>query len=121
MFGFSIKWYRKTQINFLANLILYLTNTIFPPGLPGGSAGKESACNSGDLGLIPGLGRSPGGGYGNPLQSSCLENPMATVHGVAESDTAERLSTAHSIFPHTPVSPEIVLLNILANTFCLPS
>jgi len=75
MFGFSIKWYRKTQINFLANLILYLTNTIFPPGLPGGSAGKESACNSGDLGLIPGLGRSPGGGHGNPLQHSCLENP----------------------------------------------
>jgi len=39
------------------------------------SAGKESACNAGDLGLIPGLGRSPGGGNGNPLQYSCLENP----------------------------------------------
>ena len=39
------------------------------------SAGKESACNAGDLGLIPGLGRSPGGGHGNPLQYSCLENP----------------------------------------------
>ena len=51
--------------------------------------GKESACIAGDLGLIPGLGRSPGEGNGNPLQYSCLENPMdrgawwATVHGVA--------------------------------------
>ena len=53
------------------------------------SVGKESACNVGDLGLIPGLGRSPGEGNGNPLQYSCLENPMdrgawwATVHGIA--------------------------------------
>ena len=42
---------------------------------PGGSVGKESACNVGDLGLIPGLGRSPGRGHGTPLQYSCLENP----------------------------------------------
>ena len=53
---------------------------------PGASDGKESACNSGDLGSIPGLGRSPEGGNGNPLQYSCLENPMdreawrATIH-----------------------------------------
>ena len=53
------------------------------------SVGKSSACNAGDLGLIPGLGRSPGEGNGNPLQYSCLENPMdrgawqATVHGTA--------------------------------------
>ena len=45
-------------------------------GFPGGSDGKESACNAGDLGLIPGLGRSPGGGNDNPLQYSCLGNPM---------------------------------------------
>ena len=45
-------------------------------GSPGGSAGKESDCNVGDLGWIPELGRSPGGGYDNPLQYSCLENPM---------------------------------------------
>ena len=44
-------------------------------GFPGGSDGKESARNVGDLGLIPGLGRSPGGGHGNSLQYSCLENP----------------------------------------------
>ena len=43
---------------------------------PGGSDGKESACNVGDLGLIPALGRSPGGRQGYPLQYSCLENPM---------------------------------------------
>ena len=45
-------------------------------GLPGGSDGKESACNVGDMGSIPGSGRSPGEGNGNPLQYSCLENPM---------------------------------------------
>ena len=57
---------------------------------------KESACNAGDLGSIPGSGRSPGGGNGNPLQCSCLENPMdrrawrATVHrGRKESDRTE--------------------------------
>ena len=44
-------------------------------GFPGSSAGKESTCNAGDPGLIPGSGRSPGGGRGNTLQYSCLENP----------------------------------------------
>ena len=69
-------------------------------GFPGGSDGKASACNAGDPGSIPGSGRSPGEGNGNPLQFSCLENPLdrrgawrATVHGVSESDTTERLST----------------------------
>ena len=45
-------------------------------GFPGGSDGKESACSAGDQGLIPESGRSPGEGNGNPLQYSCLENPM---------------------------------------------
>ena len=57
------------------------------------SAGKESVCNAGDLGLIPELGRPPGEGKGYPLQYSGLENPMdCIVHGVAESDTTEQLS-----------------------------
>ena len=62
-------------------------------GALGGLDDKESACNAGDVGLIPGLGRSPGEGNGNPLQYSCLENPMdrrawwATVHGIAKSRT----------------------------------
>ena len=55
-------------------------------GFPGGSARKESTRNEGDLGLIPGLGRSPGEGNGNPLQYSCLENSMdCMVRGVAKS------------------------------------
>ena len=63
---------------------------------PSGSAVKESTCNAGavgDMGSIPELGKSPGGGYGNPLQYSCLDNPMdrgawwATVHRVAKSWT----------------------------------
>ena len=63
-------------------------------GFPGGSAGKESACNVGDLGSIPGLRRSPGEGKGYPLQYSGLENSMdCIVYGVAKSrDTTEQLS-----------------------------
>ena len=70
----------------LLHSFLWLSNILFPGGLDG----KESACNVGDLGSIPGLGRCPGEGHDNPLQYSCLENYMdrgawqATVHGVAE-------------------------------------
>ena len=62
-------------------------------GFPDASVGKASACNAGDLGSIPGSGRSPGEGNGNPHQYSCLENSMdggawwATVHGAAKSRT----------------------------------
>ena len=62
-------------------------------GFPGGSNSKASACNEGDLGLIPGLGRSPGEGNGDPLQYSCLDNSKdrgawwATVYGVTKSQT----------------------------------
>ena len=64
-------------------------------GFPGGSEVKESACSAGDLGSIPGLGKSPGEGNGNPLQYSCLEipwmeEPGGTVHGVAKSQTQFR-------------------------------
>ena len=51
-------------------------SSLLNKGFPGGSNRKEPACNAGDLGSIPGLGRSPGEGNGNPLQDSCLENPM---------------------------------------------
>ena len=65
---------------------------IYSLGFPCGSAGKVSACNGGDLGLIPGLGRSPGEGKGYPLQYSGLENSVdrgdwRAVHGVAKSRT----------------------------------
>ena len=62
-------------------------------GFPGGSGGKESACNAGNWGSIPGSGRSPGEGHGSPLQYSYMENPtdrgawQATVHGVTKSQT----------------------------------
>ena len=55
---------------------LDMTERLTSLGFPGGSDGKASACNAGDQGLIPGSGRSPGEGNGNPLQHSCLENPM---------------------------------------------
>ena len=67
-------------------------------GLPCSSAGKESSFNAGNPGLIPGLGRSPGEGNGNPLQYSCLENPMdrgfwwASLWGRKESDTTKPLT-----------------------------
>ena len=57
-------------------VILQDLTTSPPLGFPGGSDDKAPACNAGDPGLIPGLGRSPGEGNGNPLQYSCLENPM---------------------------------------------
>ena len=70
-----------------------LAISIMSLGFPHSSVGKESSCNAGDLGSIPGSGRSPGEGNGNPLQYSFLVNPMdrgacrAKVHGLQESDT----------------------------------
>ena len=69
---------------------------------PGGSDGKKSACNEGDLRSISVSGRSPGEGNGNPLQYSCLENPMhrgawwATVHGVVQSQTQLEWLSMHT-------------------------
>ena len=70
-------------------------------GFPGGSDGKEPACNAGDLGLISGLGRSPEGQHDNPLQDSCLKNLHGqrrlagySPWGRKESDTTERLGTS---------------------------
>ena len=70
-------------------------------GFPGGSDSKESACRAGDLGSIPKSGGSPGGGQGNPLQYSCLENPMdrearrVMVHRVAKSQTRLKQLSTH--------------------------
>ena len=75
-------------------------------GIPGGSDGKEPACNAGDLGSIPGLGRSPGGGHGNPLQSFLLrESPRTEEPGGLESMKLQRVehdwATKHSAHVHT--------------------
>ena len=97
----------------IVRIILYVTYswTLFNPtwnifGLPYGSEGKESACNAGDLGSIPELGRFPGGGHGNPLQYSCLENSHGqrslvgySSWGLRVSDMTEWLSThRHTTF-----------------------
>ena len=80
--------YHKRQVLHITNLGKDLPGG--KEGFPSGSDGKVSACNAGDPGSIPGLGRSPGEGNGNPFQHSCLENPMdggtwqATVRGVAK-------------------------------------
>ena len=100
-------------------------------GFPGGSEVKASASNTGDLGSIPGLGRSPGEGNGTPLQYSCLENPMdggawwATVHGVAKSQT--RLSdltygtsiVAVPIYIPTNGVGGFLSFHALSSTYCL--
>ena len=77
--------------NIVTILPFILAPVIVSLDYPCSSVSKESACSAGDLGLIPGLERCPGEGNGNPLQYSCLENPMdrgawwATIHGVAKS------------------------------------
>ena len=82
---------QKTQVGFLGQEDLLERDRVPTPvflGFPCGSAGKESARNAGDLGSIPGLGRSPGEGKGYPLQYSGLGNSMDyTIHGVSKSRT----------------------------------
>ena len=69
-------------------------------GFPGGSVVKNPPANAGDMGFIPGSGRSPGGGHGNPLQYSCLENPMDgeawQATGYKKSDTTKQLTLSLS-------------------------
>ena len=84
--------------------MLYLRWIIQFLGFPYGSDGKESTCSVGDLGSTPGSGRSPGGGNGNSLQYSCLENPHGqrsladhSPWGCKELDMTEQLSTAHTV------------------------
>ena len=90
-------------------------------GLPGGSEGKESTCNAGDPGSIPGAGRAPVEGNGYPLQYSCLGNLMdsgawqATVHGVAESEITEQLSN------NNITSPSLAFLIYKMCTITIPA
>ena len=84
--GKTIALTRQTFVWKVMSIFFIVLSTLLM-GFPGGAEVKASACNLGDLGSIPGSGRSPGEGNGNPLQYSCLENPMdggawwATVHG----------------------------------------
>ena len=96
---------QETLVQFLGQKIPWRMDRLPTPvflGFPDGSDSKESNCNAGDLGSIPGLGRSPGGGHGNPLQYSCLENPMdrgawqAAVHGVTKSQTRLNDTAQHT-------------------------
>ena len=117
---------RRFQFNSWVRKIPWRRNRLPTPvfsGFPGGSNGRESACNVGYLGSIPGSGRSPRGGNGNLLQYSCLENSMhrgawwATVHGVAKSWT--RLSdqrTQKHTHAHIYILLVLFLWRILTNT-----
>ena len=84
---------------------LNVLKAIYDKPFPSGSVGKESACNAGDQGLIPRLGRSPGEGNGNTLQYCCLESStdrgagQAAVRGIAESDTTVRLTFSFMLSP----------------------
>ena len=84
------------------NAIYHYAKTTHIRGFPGGSVVKNLPANAGDMGSNPGLGWSLGEGYGNPLQYSCLENPMdrgawwATVHGVSESDIVSDWAHTHT-------------------------
>ena len=107
--------------------------SVVSDGFPGGSAGKESACNVGDLGSSPGLGRSPGEGNSSPFQCSGLENPMdCRGHGVPKSQnrlsdfdfplTLRPLAAPHTSFPQKgnsqghPVRAMVLLLEVPVRT-----
>ena len=92
LFTLNVTWYTYVFMKYTYSFL-------------GGSVGEESACNAGDTGdtgFIPGWGRSPGGGHGNLLQYSCLEDPMdrgawqVTVHGVAKSQTWPKQLSMHA-------------------------
>ena len=98
LLSFHVPWAREVVIAPVVTQLSFL-------GFPGGSDGKESACNARDRNLIPGLGRSPGEGNGYPLQYSCLGNSMdrgnqwATVRGVAKSQTWLIRLSLHFTYP----------------------
>ena len=77
-------------------------------GFPVGSDGKGSACNAGDAGSVPGLESSPGGGHGNPLQYSCLENPMDGEAGWLQPRGRKELDTTEG-HTHTHIHTDVLL------------
>ena len=89
----TTEWLSLLEKGMAAHSSTFAWRILWTENMPGDSEVKASACNAGDLGSIPGLGRPPGEGNDNPLQYSCLENPMdrgawwATVHGIAKSRT----------------------------------
>jgi len=93
---------RRPQFDSWVGKICQRRDRLPPPvflGFPCGSAGKESTCNAGDLGLIPGLGRSPGEGKGYPFQYSGLKNSTDYIPwGCKELDVTEQLSLSHIIY-----------------------
>ena len=98
----NVNFYKYQQDKVVKHFPIDFAKLTYNVGFPGGSDYKESTCNVGDLGSIPGLGRSSGGGHGNPLQYSCLENPHGqrsltgySHWGRKESDITERLNEAH--------------------------
>ena len=118
-FTFLSTYVPSNLSTFIHVVVAYLYWYIVFHWLPWWLRGKESACNAGELGLIPGLGRSPRGGHGNPLQYSSPDNPHGqrilagySPWGRKESDTTEWLSTQHIAFH----SVNILLFTIFSNS-----
>ena len=100
----KVCWVLQTKLQLKEEIMAWFICISVMNFSTGGSVVENLPANAGDRGSIPGSGRCPGEGHGNPLQYSCLENPSdrvvwrATVHGVAELDTTERLT--HTQVPH---------------------
>ena len=104
-----LEWAARTTLHIILIVYIHSSSNLLAPqflGFPSDASGKEPTCHAGDLrdaGLIPGLGRSPRGGYGNPLQYSCLDHPIdrgdwqATVHRVAQSWTRLKRLSRHAV------------------------
>ena len=127
----SHKWFPRWRL--MLGSSFCLGNCIHYSGLPQWLSGKESACSAGatgDIGSIPRSGRSPGGEQGNPLQYSCLENPMdrgvwrATVRWVAKAGhdlaTKKRQTVQEAMGPHEPMEVEGRSQGTLARLSTLP-
>ena len=119
--GIPVTWVDVIWFHISEILRIGLINHCPIQGFPAGSDSKESACSAGDLGSIPGSGRSPGEGNGNPLQYSCLENPMETLKGEIYTGSQGTIENANSkwqdiqdlfSFRNNPVSSYKLSLNV---------